>query len=795
MKFTVLLLLLLAGTLSAQEHKLMFGQETERAETKVFLDFSYISAESPLFTPKSSFSRHQWIYNPALGRPGSLPGDTLLEHNLNCREVQLVLPCETPEATVRVWIGDWNSGWRRLWNENTIRLSCNGQPIYEQTITPQSAYDEWCKLEDYVFSRQDPIWDRLISPILRQEVFTVKPVEGKITLHLQNIILTALTVSSTAEQDQATAGAVEAERRRQFAQRYPWKPLPDEPLPELSESVRQRGYVLFQKLSDDLVHPWSRPVEEEISDTIRAFAARGEQELLRFGVLPLVDLPELTVTVGDFHGPGGILRTAEHADLWRERYKEQGSRSTNGIITSMRQLDPISYVLQSMKPQPGEAGTPRMFTLDFRVPVETQPGDYLADLQVVSAGKAIGSARLQLKVLPFELNYRGAATYNFTMSYCHWTDWMGLGKDKSSIREVMRKQILFPMKYRFNPNQFNPWGYGMETVFPLGKISGEPGDRHFTQTPEQTANFDWWMENFRQDPECRFIDLVPRSLFLNCGWRLKDWGRRTQEERENYQTDLQDIETLTREIDQMCKQRNYPEIFWYYDGEIDNYGSQYVQFAVQVAEAVNRVGATSYVTINGPLAYKAAPPVFQHVWANPATPIDENLLAEIKKHGHQFGSHNSGDNRFQAGFWFWRTGAEGKYQETSISYANYMLPYCLLPWNYNTSLVYPDPETCGQRPSLQFLNYREGRDDYLYLYTLEQLLKQAKADSPARQAAQAFLSEMSARIHIDQRKYHAAKFDGIEGTADIKNDEWNGYCIERFRWKLATLIRDLEKAL
>ena len=67
--------------------------------------------------------------------------------------------------------------------------------------------------------------------------------------------------------------------------------------------------------------------------------------------------------------------------------------------------------------------------------------------------------------------------------------------------------------------------------------------------------------------------------------------------------------------------------------------------------------------------------------------------------------------------------------------------------------------------------------------------------SPARQAAQAFLSEMSARIHIDQRKYHAAKFDGIEGTADIKNDEWNGYCIERFRWKLATLIRDLEKAL
>lgn len=794
MKLT-LLLLLLAGVLSAQEHKLMFGQDSDRAVTKEFLAFSYTTAESPLFTPKSNFSRDQWIYDPSLGRPGSLPGDTLLEHNLNCRDVQLVLPCDAPEVTIRVWIGDWKAGWRRLWNEKLILLACNDQTVYEQPITPQSTYDEWCKLEDYIFSQRDPIWDRLISPILRQEVFTAKPVNGKITLQLQNIFLTALTVSVTAEQDSATAQQVETERRRQFAERYPWEALPDEPLPDLPEDIQQRGYVLFQKHSDDLVHPWSRPLEEEISDTIRAFAARGEQELFRFGVLPLKDLPALSIAVGDFRGSGGTLVTAENADLWRERYKEQGSRGTAGIINSMRQLDPISYVLQSMAPQPGEVGTPRMFTLDFRVPVNAQPGDYFADVKILSADTVIGSAQLQLKVLPFELNYTGAATFNFTMSYCHWADWMGLGNDKSGIREVMRKQILFPMQYRFNPNQFNPWGYGMQAVFPLGQITGEPGQRHFSQTPEQVANFDWWMDHFRQDPECRFIDLRPRSLFLNCGWHLKDWGRRTAEERADYEIDLKDIETLTREIDQMCKQRNYPEIFWYYDGEIDNFGSKYVQLALRIGEIVNRVGASSYVTINGPLAYAATPPVFQHVWANPATPIDENLLATIKKHGHKFGSHNSGDNRFQAGFWFWRTAGEGKYQETSISYANYMLPYCLLPWNYNTSLVYPDPKTGGQRPSLQFLNYREGRDDYLYLYTLEQLMTKAQTDSPAYQAAQAFLHDLGARIHVDQREYHAVKFDGIEGTADIKNDEWNGYSFERFRWKIATLIANLEKTL
>jgi len=178
----VLLLLLFAGTLSAQEYKLMFGLDTKRSETKEFLDFSYTTADSALFASKSIFSRDQWIYDPLVRRPGSLPADVLLEHNLNCHDVQLILPCSAPEVTIRVWVGDWKAGWRRLWGQKMISLTCNGQTVYEQPITPQSAYDEWCKLEDYVFSRKDPAWDRLVSPVLRQEVFTVKPVNGHAVL-------------------------------------------------------------------------------------------------------------------------------------------------------------------------------------------------------------------------------------------------------------------------------------------------------------------------------------------------------------------------------------------------------------------------------------------------------------------------------------------------------------------------------------------------------------------------------------------------------------------------------------
>ncbi len=783
---TIALSFLLTSTLYAEQLKLMFGEETSRPESRRFLDFRYTTPKAAEFGPQSKFGQG-WIYQPELSRPGSLPADVLLEHNLWARDATLVLPCAEPEATVTVWIGDWNSGWRRFWKEKEIRLEANGELIHQQELTPQSAYDEWCKQEEYVFSQNDSTWDRLVQPILTEKTFAVKPVNGKIILKMKNILLTAVTVSRTPEEAAATAKQIEKERREQFAARYPWKPQEDEPMPDLSPEVQKRGYVLFQKYSEDVVHPWTRPTGEETTDTIRVFAARDEQEIFRFGILPLRDLPNLSVRIGDFIGESGKLETEANADLWRERYKEQGSRSTDGIIRSMRQLDPISYVLQDMRPQNGEVGTPRMFTLDFRVPPEAKAGDYFAPLTVLSGDKVIGTARLQLKVLPFELIYRGAAAYNFSMSYSHWANWWGEKTDSDYIRKVMRQQIEFPFKYRFNTNRLNPWGYSFQKIFPLGKIEGPPGQRHFTQTPEQQANFDWWIDNFRKDPECRYINLRPIALFTNCGER----GISVRNPK-NPELDLQDIENLTREIDQMCKQRGYPEIYWYYEGEIDNYGMEGVKYMLRVAEAVKRAGATSYVTINGPLAYKMTPPVYEHIWANPATPIDENLLAAIKQYGHKFGSHNSGDSRFQAGFWFWRTGGEGKYQETTISYADYMLPYCYLPWNYNTALVYPDPKTHQPRPSLQFLNYRDGRDDYLYLYTLEQTLKEAKPGTPAYRAAEKFLAEMTARIHLDQRKYHTATFDGIEGTAEVLTDEWNNFSFERFRWKIATLITDLK---
>ena len=126
------------------------------------------------------------------------------------------------------------------------------------------------------------------------------------------------------------------------------------------------------------------------------------------------------------------------------------------------------------------------------------------------------------------------------------------------------------------------------------------------------------------------------------------------------------------------------------------------------------------------------------------------------------------------------------------------MPHALLPWNYNTAQVYPAPD-CSYRPTLHFLNYRDGRDDYLYLFTLETLLEQASGkgleESAACQKAKAFLERMKDRIYLDSRMYQIRNVDAKEATLPVHSSEWNATSFERYRWRVATLIIDVQKVM
>ena len=786
--------------------KLMFGPPTAPKEQREFAGFRYVAADDAMFAKGKSSKMYGWAYiaNGGFsgGSTGSLPADTLLEHGIRAdREVTLSVPfAKDGPVKVHVWVGDWFLGWRRMYGKDQeIWIRHGGRKVFEETMSPETSYRNWCKLEEYSFSKKDPIWDRIVAPILTDVEFDAVAKDGKVVLELRNVLLTALAVTSTAAEMKTLLAETEQARREMFAKRYPWKPQPDEPLPDNVDP--KADCVLFQRSGMDNVKPWSRPKAGEVTDTVRIFAAQGEQEPFRFGVLPLKDFGTLEVEVGDFRGPGGAtLKTAEVADFWRERYKERGSEGTRGKIDQLWRLDPLSYVLQKNGPQNGEAGTPRMYDLDMFVPEDAAPGDYFADLAVKGDGRVIRRGRLQLKVLPFKLRYEGAAQYGFQSGYGNGAMY-GPGHTQEQTDAGVKTICDMINRYRFFCISLTAWGYGLPGFHKFGRITGEPGARRLEIDAEHEKSWDWWMNMINPDGKRqRYLLIQGWFLFLNMGWRMDvshDWQRVkdptwfTPERQKGFELELKDGARLARQVTDFMKRKGYPEPYWYMCGEIDNYGAPGAEACCRWGDALREVGCASLVTINGPLAYKMTPAKFDHVWANPATPVDEGLKAAVEKAGHRFGTHNSGDTRFQAGFQFWRTGSEGRYQETQF-YTDFMRPFCLLPWNYNTAQAYPAPDG-SYRPTIPWLNYRDGRDDYLYLYTLEQALKDGKGSPEARTKAEKFLAFMRKKVKFDPRAYHAAHFDGIEATVETMTDVWNGVSIERYRWRIADLISKLEE--
>lgn len=804
-KYLLLVFLAAASVLlQGKEVKLFFGAEKFRPHSNKFLDFTYTTPKSPLFKGKM----RPWSYNPhggpsfhSKGSNGSLPADTMHEHGILCQDTTLTIPCSNGEKYLTIWVGDWFTGVFRFSTfSNIIKLEANGKKIIDEKLTTQLLYKKyWLKNESYVFSVKDDIWTRLVKPVLDLYRVRVKVTDGKLTLKMTNLLLTALVISDTAQEQNAMLKEVEKESRRQFAERYPWKPQKNQSMPSPDAVSRARGFVVFQSHGDEVINPWTRPRKNAIRDTIRAFAAKDEQEMLRFGIIPLKEIKALTVKVGDFKGPNqSKIVTSACGDLWRERYKERGSESMSGKIVEMWRLNPMSYVFQEMAPQDCEPGTPRMFTLDMRVPADARPGNYFAPVQFFSGKKLIGTAKLQLKVLPFALNYKNAAQFNFQIlqNGTQWPDYCK-GYDKAENCRKVIDFLKFNKKYRFNNNYFAGYGSGVR----IGHASGSAGKKNFAQTEKEKKYFKEYVDALKAHGNMDFL-VIPTHIFhwyigsgcyRNYIYSFYNPNMSPQKKKEC----MDEAYRIMKQFEDLLRANGIKKIYWYLSGEPDNYGLPGVKAGLERAVEAKKRGMTTFSTINGPLARNMYPPVYDFLLANFGTPISQALIDDVRKHGGQFGAHNTGDSRFQAGFHFWRMHAFSKHQETPF-YVKFLAPFIYLPWNYNTAICYPT--ATGQlRPTLLFLNYREGRDDYLYMHTLETALKKArargvKASNPAVLQAERFIKDMDSKINLDARYYHVKQVDAVEGTAAVKNTEWNSVSFERHRWLIGEYITALEKA-
>lgn len=335
------------------ETKLLFGPSNTPEISRTIGGFELAPPENLQIQSVPGGKTIPWLYSAAGGATfsnasaGTEPADRLLEHGLLFFKTTLSLDAPNGKNQVKLWVGDWFQGIRRFsYNQEAITIVANGLKIIRVELTPEVVFrDYWCRGEEYLFSQKDDIWDRLVKPVLDEYCFEVEVTDGKIRLELDGVLLSALAITRTLPEMEAVCKVLEQERRQDFARRYPWQAQPAEPMPPIDPVSEKRGFLFFQQYGDDRVFPWSRPSAPELCENVRVFAARGEQEIFRFGILPLRELENFDLSIGDFVAANGkTLPLAGHTDFWRERYKERGSEGTRGKFSDIRRLDPESYV-------------------------------------------------------------------------------------------------------------------------------------------------------------------------------------------------------------------------------------------------------------------------------------------------------------------------------------------------------------------------------------------------------------------------------------------------------------------
>ena len=161
---------LCAYAVKADSVKLMFGPPSTPDDQREFAGFRFVSADDPSFAKGKHSNMAGWTYNPRGGAAhgggganGSLPADTLLSHGIRtyAGDTLSVPFAKDGPVKVHVWVGDWFLGWRRMYGrDGEIWIRHGGKKVYEDLMTPDSCYKNWCKLEEYSYSKKDPIWDR-----------------------------------------------------------------------------------------------------------------------------------------------------------------------------------------------------------------------------------------------------------------------------------------------------------------------------------------------------------------------------------------------------------------------------------------------------------------------------------------------------------------------------------------------------------------------------------------------------------------------------------------------------------
>lgn len=551
-----------------------------------------------------------------------------------------------------------------------------------------------------------------------------------------------------------------------------WKQEPEPPageLPSVSEVDQKRGFMVYSRHYLECVYPHTRPRPEDLNPSLRLFATPGEYEPANFVVHPLKDLAGAKVTVSDI-GPV----PARNIDIRHVRF----SRARPNYTVRYR-YRVVPDMLERFDQLDLEAGNNARVWLTVHVPENAPAGTYGGKVTFeCSGGKA--ELPITLRVLPFRL--REDPSKLFGIYYYHPYDQLAGATDDIS-RDYFRR--------RAELEHADMAAHGTRNV--VLSCSTPPADA------QGNFRFNWDLLADKITLWKKYGFHGPIVMHISTGgvyakYMKESYGSHLRGVKDPPEGFGREITAMVRAIEAERQKRGWPE-FLYYPVDEPSTDQVAVNFMVKVLKACKDAGVRTYVTADPTHEQFAPMRPLVDVWCTqPFAPDRQTILADMKARKVEYWcypNHVNGENdhtpvagaRMTYGFGFWRSGF-----------------LTLIPWIYSASNG--DPMNYLDGSSMDFFNrhqpdgtpipvamweaYREGYDDHRYIYTLEQLIAEAKASpkAEARQAAAAAERELQTlwdAIGV-QPKY---KHDGL----------WSPGEVDVYRWIVAQQILAVREAL
>ena len=498
-------------------------------------------------------------------------------------------------------------------------------------------------------------------------------------------------------------------------------PEPPPPMPVVTAAQQRGGVVCFVPDGTDGIACNARPTETTQGQLLKLFGTPGERVSGTIGIWSPNGVKHLVATVSGLVGETTL--PAETIDLRYARFWPQriSWRSTTYKI--------VPELLDRPAPQDLEPDGTRQAWLTIHLPDETPAGTYRGMVTLQADGCEEVTQPFEVEVLPFKLQTPPGHHWGLYSDSGRWNGYSE-AKVKAELADIkahgLTTLMVYPLAHskvewvdgrlEIDSAEFEqtmdwaveaglgaPWVMSLQPLPGLArKLSGKESD-------------DPAYEKVWKDVTQHFVDLAERKQWGRCTWHCVDEPWRPD--------DLRQAALLL--------------------GYFKALGLETFTTAGPVPPELDRVLDDRCYA----LGYLLAKPD-QLAAAGAATRESGDQLWYYGSGCYTGQDGNAQANRWVTGPLYWLSGAVGEWSWTFVRpkgdpFDDFDGAQSREP--KDACIAYPSPGDEAPLPTLQWEGIRQGIDDYRYLWTLQELARQA--DRGKREAAEQVLGELRREMH------------------------------------------------